>query len=60
MANANAVRVARLVQEYGAPGAGEDASDLVAHPSRTRTVWLDMPVAFRVEYVVAEVGTVAC
>ena len=55
MANANALQVARLVQEYGAPGTTADVGRYVAHPSMTRTVWLDMPVAFRVEYAVAEV-----
>ncbi len=55
MANADAVKVARLVQEYGAPGADTDVDELVADGSKTRTVWLDMPVAFRVEYAVAEV-----
>ncbi len=55
MANADAVKVARLVQDYGAPGAAVDVDDLLAHPSKTRTVWLDMPVAFRVAYTVAEV-----
>ncbi len=54
-AKADVEKVARLVQECVAPGATEDVQDLVPHPSKTRTVWLDMPVAFRVAYAVAEV-----
>ncbi len=49
----HATEVARLVQEYGARGAEADGQGLVAQRLETRTVWLDMPVAFRVEDAVA-------
>ncbi|HEX7050610.1 MAG TPA: L,D-transpeptidase [Longimicrobiales bacterium] len=49
MSNANAIALARLVHKYGSPGVSEETIDrLVAHSSRTRTIWLERPIPLEV------------
>ncbi len=54
MKNADAIRLARLVERAGAPGA-VDVDRLLAHPQMTRTVRLDTPIPLEVSYRLAEV-----
>ena len=56
MANADAIELARLLQETGSPGvASQEIDSLVANPKMTRAYALERPIPFSIEYRLAEI-----